>query len=64
MPGPYRVRTVVAHEHTVPDEVRAPRFASLALARAYAGDAVAAGERGVVIEKLAPGGCWLPLLSL
>jgi hypothetical protein len=64
VPEPYRVRTVAAHEHTVPDDVSAPRFASLALARAYAGDVVAAGGRGVVIEKLAPGGCWLPLISL
>lgn len=64
MPGPYRVRAVAAQEHTVPTEARAARFASLELARIYAGSLAASGEPGVVIEKLAPGGCWLPLVSL
>jgi hypothetical protein len=64
--GPYRVRALPPNEHTVPDEAPAPRFASLADARTYA-NGLAGSLRpspGLIIEKLAPGGCWLPLVWL
>jgi hypothetical protein len=48
----------------VPDEVSAPRFASLADARSYAHSVLADPRHTLVIEKLAPGGCWLTLAWL
>ncbi len=62
--GAYRVRTLAPNEHTVPDEVCGPRFASLADARTYANGLIADPRHPVVIEKLAPGGCWLTLAWL
>jgi hypothetical protein len=62
--GPYRVRALAPNEHTVPDEVSAPRFASLADAKRYANSVHADPRQPLVIEKLAPGGCWLTLAWL
>ena len=55
------MRALAPNEHTVPDEVSAPRFASLADARSYAHSVLADPRHPLVIEKLAPGGCWLTL---
>jgi hypothetical protein len=56
------VRALAPNEHTVPDEVCAPRFASLDEARTFASTVLADPPCRVIIEKLAPGGCWLPLV--
>jgi hypothetical protein len=63
-PRPYRVRTAGRHERTVPDHVPGPRFASRDDAETYAESLVRAHERQVIVEKLAPGGCWLLLTTL
>ena len=58
------MRALAPNEHTVPDEAAVPRFASLADARHYASGLTAPIRSGLIIEKLAPGGCWLPLVWL
>jgi hypothetical protein len=44
--------------------VCAPRFANLEEARIYASSLVADPRHRLIIEKLAPGGCWLTLVWL
>lgn len=61
---PYRVRTAGRHERSVPDHVPGPRFASRQDAETYAESLVGSHERRVIVEKLAPGGCWLLLTTI
>ncbi len=62
--GPYRVRAAVRHEKIVPEEVPAFHFHSSVAAHSYAHQLATEQRRPVVIEKLAPGGCWLQLTTL
>ena len=45
-------------------EVCGPRFTCLDEARVYASSLVQHDHLSVIVEKLAPGGCWLQLASL
>lgn len=63
-PGPYRVRIAWRNELTVPDQVAGPRFTSRHDAETYAQGLVGDQHRRVVVEKLAPSGCWLQLATL
>ena len=62
--GPYRVRVKHANEQAVPLEVDSPRFTSMESANRYAVTLDAFEQCCVIIEKLAPGGCWLQLSCL
>jgi len=62
--GPYRVREAVRHEKMVPEEVPASHFSSSVDAHSYARQLASEQRRQVVIEKLAPSGCWLQLTTL
>jgi hypothetical protein len=63
-PGPYRVRPAVEQERTVPIESHGPRFHSRNEAELYAGQQRLSLKRPMLLEKLAPGGCWLQLAML
>jgi hypothetical protein len=58
---PYRVRPSVENERSVPTEVHAPRFHSRDEAERYARLQCRSLDRPMILEKLAPGGCWLQL---
>lgn len=62
--GPYRVRAHVEREQSVPQQVRAARFASRDAAEAFALLESRQLQQTLVVEKLAPGGCWLPLNTI
>jgi len=62
--GLYRVRTVTHGEQVVSREVGGPRFDCLDAANSYARSLVHHRHLSVIVEKLAPGGCWLELASL
>ncbi len=62
--GPYRVREAVRHEKMVPEDVSAFHFNSSVAAHSYARQLASEQRRPVVIEKLAPSGCWLQLTTL
>jgi len=62
--GPYRVRTAVRHEKIVPEDVPAFHFSNSVSAHAYARQLAQELRRPVVIEKLAPSGCWLQLTTM
>ncbi len=60
---PYRVRTLTHGEQVAEREVSGPRFSCLDAAQRYASTLVNHDHLSVIVEKLAPGGCWLPLVS-
>ena len=62
--GLYRVRKLTHGDQVVDLEVSGPRFACLDAARVYASSLVQHKHLSVIVEKLAPGGCWLQLVSL
>jgi hypothetical protein len=62
--GPYRVRAHVEREQSVPQQVQAARFASRDAAEAFARLESRQLHQTLVVEKLAPGGCWLPLSTV
>jgi hypothetical protein len=62
--GPYRVRAHVAREQSVPQQVQAARFPSRDAAEAFAVLESRQLQQTLVVEKLAPGGCWLPLSTV
>ncbi len=59
--GRYRVRPADQNETTVPNEVTGPTFDHRDEAERYAHSLVLAHQAPVVVEKLAPAGCWLQL---
>lgn len=63
-PGPYRVRAHVAREQSVPQQAQAPRFLSRDAAEAFALLESRQRHQTLLVEKLAPGGCWLPLSTV
>ena len=62
--GPYRVRPRVAREQTVPQQSVAPRFLNRDDAERFARCLAVEHHQSVVVEKLAPGGCWLQLSTV
>ena len=59
--GRYRVRAVEGAERSAPDQVAGPRFERRDEAERYANALVQISEKSMIVEKLAAGGCWLPL---
>ncbi|MEO1002432.1 MAG: hypothetical protein AAFX65_04890 [Cyanobacteria bacterium J06638_7] len=62
--GPYRVRPHVEREQSVPQQVQAARFLSRDAAEAFALLESRQRHQTLLVEKLAPGGCWLPLTTV
>jgi hypothetical protein len=63
--GPYRVRPQIAREQSVPQQVTtAPRFNSRHDAETFAHLMARNRHQAVVVEKLAPAGCWLQLSTV
>ena len=62
--GPYRVRPQVEREQSVPQQVAAPRFTTRDDAETFAHLVAQDRHQSVVVEKLAPGGCWLQLSTV
>ena len=63
-PGLYRVRPQIAREQSVPQQVPAPRFNSRDDAETFAHLMAQDRHQAVVVEKLAPAGCWLQLTTV
>lgn len=59
--GRYRVRPADQNETTVPNEVHGPLFDHRDDAERYARTLVLSHQAPVIVEKLAPAGCWLQL---
>ena len=59
--GRYRVRAAVEREQSVPLQVQAARFNTRDDAETFARLVAHDRLQNVVVEKLAPGGCWLQL---
>ena len=59
--GRYRVRPAVEREQSVPLQVQAARFNTRDDAETFAHLVAHERHQNVVVEKLAPGGCWLQL---
>ena len=59
--GRYRVRAAVEREQSVPLQVQAARFNTRDDAETFAHLVALDHLQSVVVEKLAPGGCWLQL---
>ena len=59
--GRYRVRAAVEREQSVPLQVQAARFNTRDDAETFAHLVAHDRHQNVVVEKLAPGGCWLQL---
>ena len=59
--GRYRVRPAVEREQSVPLQVQAARFNTRDDAETFAHLVAHDRHQNVVVEKLAPGGCWLQL---
>jgi hypothetical protein len=59
--GRYRVRAAVEREQSVPLQVQAARFNTRDDAETFAHLVARDRLQNVVVEKLAPGGCWLQL---
>ena len=59
--GRYRVRAAVEREQSVPLQVQAARFNTRDDAEVFAHLVAHDHLQSVVVEKLAPGGCWLQL---
>jgi hypothetical protein len=60
-PGCYRVRPADRNETTVPNEAIGPILDDRDAAERYARNLVLARQAPVIVEKLAPAGCWLQL---
>jgi hypothetical protein len=54
----------VRAEHSSPDDVAGPLFQRRDEAETYAQSLVRSFEQPMILEKLAPAGCWLPLETL
>lgn len=63
-PGRYRVRPQIAREQSVPQQVSAPLFNSRDDAETFAHLMAQDRHEVVVVEKLAPAGCWLQLATV
>jgi len=59
--GRYRVRPADQNETTVPNEVQGPLFDDRDEAEGYARSQAQTRHIPMIVEKLAPAGCWLQL---
>ncbi len=59
--GRYRVRPQIFREQSVPQQTTAPRFSTRDDAETFAQLMAQDRHQTVVVEKLAPAGCWLQL---
>ena len=62
--GRYRVRPRLNGERAVPQQLNAPRFGRLEEAERCARHQAERSEQTLVVEKLAPSGCWLELFTV
>ena len=62
--GRYRVRPADQNETTVPNEVLGPLFDHRDEAERYAQNLVLTHQAPMIVEKLAPAGCWLQLRTI
>lgn len=62
--GRYRVRRRLRGERTVPQQLNAPRFGRLEEAERCARQQAEHNNQILVVEKLAPAGCWLELFTV
>jgi hypothetical protein len=62
--GRYRVRPRLAGERAVPQQLNVPRFGRLEEAERCARQQAEGSDRPLVVEKLAPAGCWLELFTV
>jgi len=60
----YRVRPMLAFEETVPNEIKGACFESREDAETFALDMVQGQSTPMIVEKLAPAGCWLQVLAV
>jgi len=60
----YRVRQLVDHEPRIGVVPSGPCFCTLEAAKRHATALVQSEHHHVIVEKLAPGGCWLQLLAM
>ena len=60
----YRVRPMLAIEETVPNEIKGACFESRQDAEIFALDMVKDQSTPMIVEKLAPAGCWLQVLAV
>ncbi len=60
----YRVRPMLAIEETVPNEINGACFESREDAETFALDMVKGQSTPMIVEKLAPAGCWLQVLAV
>lgn len=60
----YRVRPMLAIEETVPNEIKGACFESREDAETFALDMVKGQSTPMIVEKLAPAGCWLQVLAV
>lgn len=60
----YRVRPMLAIEETVPNEIKGACFESRQDAEMFALDMVKGQSTPMIVEKLAPAGCWLQVLAV
>jgi len=60
----YRVRPMLAIEETVPNEIKGACFESREDAETFALDVVKGQSTPMIVEKLAPAGCWLQVLAV
>ena len=60
----YRVRPLVAKEQVVPDEIKSACFDNRQAAELFAMNMLKGQSTPMVVEKLAPAGCWLQVLSV
>ena len=56
---PYRVRPAVENERSVPADAQGPRFPNREDAESYAHSQHHSLDKPMILEKLAPSGCWL-----
>lgn len=62
--GRYRVRRRLSGERTVPQHLNVPRFGRLEEAERCARQQAEQSDQILVVEKLAPAGCWLELFTV
>ena len=60
----YRVRPLVAKEHVVPDEIKSACFDNRQADELFALNMLKGQSTPMVVEKLAPAGCWLQVLTV
>ena len=60
----YRVRMLLEREQRIKEDPSGPCFCTLEAAQLHAMALIQSNHQSVIVEKLAPGGCWLQLLAM